>query len=203
MNPDGVPPVKNLQIPYVQQHGYANLRCTWSLGCPAELRPNTTLTTLKDAMGAVAKGDSDRAHTEAAYIQAFLELFPGSRPGETPEAIGIPCGAQFALSRRAIRKRPRKDYIRYRDWLWNTELPDNVSGRILEYSWHIIMGKPFEYCPDAKSCFCDKFGLCDLTCPEVGRCEKRYQLPQYATIPNGWPEQGSGANGFPALGWAD
>ena len=62
------------------------------------------------------------------------------------------------------------------------------------------MGKPAVHCPSAGRCFCDKYGLCNLTCAE-DHCERRYQLPQFATIPEGWPEVGPGENGFPAKGW--
>ena len=32
--------------------------------------------------------------------------------------------------------RPKSDYEDYRRWLLETRLPDDISGRILEYSWH-------------------------------------------------------------------
>ncbi|KAB8339121.1 hypothetical protein FH972_022057 [Carpinus fangiana] len=194
---DGVPPIRNLRLSYVEQHGYANMRCTWSLGCPAELHPYTDPSKIEEALA----GNNDRDKTEAAFTRAYLELFPDAKAEEAPTAVGIPCGAQFALSRWMIQSRPLDDYKRIRNWLWATELPDAVSGRILEYSWHVLMGKPFEYCPSAKECFCDKFGLCDLECRQVGSCEKRYKLPQYATIPNNWPKEGAGKNGFPEWGW--
>ena len=34
-------------------------------------------------------------------------------------------------------------------------------------------------------------------------CDKRYKLPQFSMIPQGWPERGPGENGWPALGWSD
>ena len=67
------------------------------------------------------------------YKKAFEELFPGE---QVPEAIGVACCSQFAVRREAIRMRPRADYIRYRNWLMETELEDSLSGRVLEYSWH-------------------------------------------------------------------
>ena len=64
------------------------------------------------------------------------------------------------------------------------------------------MGMPAVDCQDAGECYCKLFGLCKLKC-KADSCEKRYKLPQFATIPQGWPEVGSGQNGWPAIGWAD
>lgn len=126
---DGVPPLKNLRLPYVEREGYANMRCTWVLGCPGEIQPRKAISQIEAAF----EPSNDRANTEAAYAYAFQELFP-DKP--VPEQVGNHCGAQFALARWKVLERPKKDYIRYRDWLWKTPLEDSVSGRILEYSWH-------------------------------------------------------------------
>jgi len=139
-----------------------------------------------------------RDTTEAAYAAAFAELFPHLPP---PRDVGVPCGAQFALSRNAVHSLPRSEYERVRRWLWETPLDDAISGRILEYSWHVLMGKPVVYCPDAHVCFCEKFGLCELSCVGPWGCNKRYQLPMYANLPDGWPEVGPGKDGWPAKGW--
>ena len=120
---DGVPPVKNLRLKHVLEEGYANLRCTWVLGCPNEIVPQPDL----------ENPTSDRERTEIAYASAFKELFPGMK---VPSVVGLPCGSQMALSKKKIRKRPKKDYVRYRQWLWDTQLDSSISGRVLEYSWH-------------------------------------------------------------------
>lgn len=67
------------------------------------------------------------------YKEAFESLFPGE---EVPEEVGAPCCAEFAVTDRMIRQRPRSDYERYRRWLTETEFSDYVSGRTFEYSWH-------------------------------------------------------------------
>lgn len=105
------------------------MRCSWTIGCPTEIRPEKKITKLEAALEA----DNERANTEASYSYAFKQLFPGQ---EVPDAVGNHCGAQFALARWKVLERPKEDYIRYRDWLYNTPLKDSVSGRILEYSWH-------------------------------------------------------------------
>ncbi|RVD86642.1 uncharacterized protein DFL_004907 [Arthrobotrys flagrans] len=187
---DGVPVLRNLRLSYIDRVGFVPLRCTWTLGCPSELKPTNPFTTRVD----------DRSHTEEVYAEAFRQLFPNMT---IPDVVGAACGGQFALTKWKVLERPLEDYVRYRQWLMDTPLPDAISGRVFEYSWHIMFGKPYVNCPPAKECFCNVFGLCDLECNSEGECEKRYMLPQYATMPPGWPEYGPGTDGWPEVGWAD
>ncbi|KAF2456483.1 hypothetical protein BDY21DRAFT_287988 [Lineolata rhizophorae] len=173
---DGVPPLKNFQIPYLEKEGYVNLRCVWVLGCPSEIKPIQE-----------AGHHREQVHAGDVYAEAFGELFPGK---PVPDVVGVSCCAQFAASRAKILERPKSDYEHYRNWLLNSPLEDAISGRILEYSWHMIFGKEPVYCPRAEDCYCNVFGLCDLNCPKEDSCEGRYQLPPYSTLPQGWPEKG-------------
>ncbi|OOF90022.1 hypothetical protein ASPCADRAFT_212302 [Aspergillus carbonarius ITEM 5010] len=168
---DGVPVLRNFQVPYLQKQGYVNLRCAWVLGCPAEIHPLT---------------DSHRSDVHAGeyFKTGFMELFPEA---EVPDEVGVSCCAQFAVTSWKIRERPKSDYVRYRKWLAETTLPDALSGRIMEYSWHMIFGKGPVYCPTAEECYCKVFGLCDLDCPTEGDCAGRYVLPPYSSLPKGWP----------------
>lgn len=184
---DGVPMLRRLQTRYLQEKGYVNLRCSWILGCPAEIRPHT---------------DSHRedVHAGEYFKTGFMQLFPDA---EVPEEVGTSCCAQFGVTRWKIQQRPRSDYIRFRRWLAETDLPDELSGRIMEYSWHsksapeiswlvgadclVIFGKPPVHCPKAEDCYCKVFGLCDLTCLNQWSCEGRYVLPPYSNLPEGWP----------------
>ncbi|GAB1218491.1 hypothetical protein ATERTT37_007747 [Aspergillus terreus] len=168
---DGVPMLQHFQIPYLQKQGYVNLRCAWVLGCPAEIHPLSDL-------------HRQDVHAGEYFKDGFKELFPGE---EVPAAVGASCCAQFGVTRWQIRKRPKKDYERFRTWLAETPLPDDVSGRIMEYSWHMIFGKDPVYCPSAEECYCKVFGLCDLSCPSEGECVGRYVLPPYSSLPKGWP----------------
>ena len=129
---DGQRMLSRLQLPHIQAQGYVNLRCVWTLGCPAEIRP------IKESEEAMATHDDDRdvhgdMKTGPVYKPAFEALFPGE---PVPETIGASCCAQFAVTGEKIRQRPKSDYEAYRRWLLETELPDHVSGRVLEYSWH-------------------------------------------------------------------
>ncbi|KAL1956907.1 hypothetical protein VTO42DRAFT_6654 [Malbranchea cinnamomea] len=184
---DAVPIIRSLQLPFVTKIGYAPLRCTWLPGCPSEIQPLAPRT----------KGPEDRDRAEKFYASAFKELLPGK---PVPETVGAPCSSQFAVTREQVRLRPKSDYKRMRNWLLKTELSDGVSGRIMEYTWHMIMQKEPVFCPPAGECYCVMFGLCNLNCTVV-RCEKRYILPKYAHVPEGWPERGGGEDGWPVPGW--
>lgn len=169
---DGIPILQNLRVPHVKSRGYVNLRCVWVIGCPGEIHPLSSHT----------KG------TEVFYADAFRDLFPGI---SVPETVGVSCCAQFAVSSSKVLERPKADYEHYRKWLRDTTLPDYDSGRIMEYTWHMIFGMPALHCPSAKDCYCETFGFCNETCNE-DKCEGRYTLPPYSTLPPGWPEQGWG-----------
>lgn len=102
-----------------------NLRCTWSgFGCPAELEPARYLREHFD--------DIDYG-TPVQYPRKFQLLLPGV---EVPELVGVPCCAQFAVSREQILKRGREEYERMRQVLMSSELDEETSGRIFEYLWH-------------------------------------------------------------------
>jgi hypothetical protein len=126
---DGQRMLSRLQLPFVKAQGYVNLRCVWTLGCPSEIRPS------KEYIAPPPAGEevSEEARAGAFYKPAFEELFPGE---PVPEVIGASCCAQFAVTANKIRERPKSDYENYRRWLLETKLPDDISGRILEYSWH-------------------------------------------------------------------
>jgi hypothetical protein len=173
--------LQNLQVPYLISHGYTNLRCVWTLGCPSELR-------LGELSQEAPSLDPVSARTiEFAYPAAFKALFPGE---DLPDTVGVACCAQFAVTREKIRERPISDYYRFRNWTMQTSLEDLVSGRVLEYSWHIIFGRQAVHCPKAKDCYCNVYGLCRLECNEEGKCGERWPYPPFSSLPNGWPRVG-------------
>jgi hypothetical protein len=69
---------------------------------------------------------------------AWEYMFPGE---PVPHVIAEACCGQFAVSRRQVLARPRAQYERMRQWVIDTTEPDAVSGRVLEYFWHVIFGK--------------------------------------------------------------
>ncbi|KAI5304137.1 hypothetical protein KEM56_006809 [Ascosphaera pollenicola] len=175
-NYDGVPPLNQLRLPYLKEQGYINLRCVHTLGCPVEIRPETDVVT-------------ENVHAGAYFKNGFQELFPQT---PVPTHVGTPCCAQFGVTREQVRARSREEYIHYRDWLLNSTLHDALSGRIMEYSWHMIFGKSAVHCPPAGECYCKQFGLCDLECGGEWdmTCKGRYVLPPFSNLPAGWPVYG-------------
>lgn len=121
---NNVDSLSRLRLDYVRQEGYANLRCNWVPGCPDEVQP------FRKEPGKVAE-----THMEDAW-----KFFFGN-DSEVPITLAAACCSQFAVSREQIRKRNKVEYERYREWLMNTDLDDDTSGRIFEFLWHVIMGR--------------------------------------------------------------
>ena len=124
LNYDNVESVRSLRLDHVQRTGYVNLRCIWIPGCPEEIQP------FRDPP------EDWRPH-EGLADAAFQYMFNTTAPA----TIAQPCCSQFAVSRRQILERPIDDYVRYRQWIFETEVDDYTSGRVMEYFWHIIFGK--------------------------------------------------------------
>lgn len=78
---------------------------------------------------------------------------------EVPIEVGTPCCAQFAVSKQQVLLRPLNDYVRYRQWLLDTDLEDSISGRVFEYLWHVIFGRSAVYCPDVAQCYRDVYNI--------------------------------------------
>jgi hypothetical protein len=82
----------------------------------------------------ICKGEHrQNVHAGGDFKKAFQYLFPGT---DVPAEVGVSCCALFAATRDKIRERKREEYARWRQWLMDTELDDNISGRVMEYSWH-------------------------------------------------------------------
>lgn len=77
-----------------------------------------------------------RNETEYVISEVWDTFFPGE---PLPELIASQCCAQFAVTREAILKRLKEQYLRMRQWLLDTTLVDDHSGRILEKLWAYIM----------------------------------------------------------------
>lgn len=122
---DNVNSLRQLRFETVQAKGYVNLRCVAIPGCPDEIQP-------------FRNPWEHHRTTEHIYEAAWNEMFG---PAKVPEVIGVPCCSQFAVSMNQIRKRPKSDYERYLTWLMNTPLSDDLSGRVFEYTWHMIFGQ--------------------------------------------------------------
>lgn len=124
---DNVLAMQTLNLDFVHQNGYVNLRCNWVPGCPDEVQPFRSLES------------DDPENVEHHMLEVWHHFFGAE--SNVPEAIAQPCCAQFAVSREQVLKRPLEDYEKYHEWLMETPMSDGSSGRIFEYLWHVIFGK--------------------------------------------------------------
>lgn len=144
MQHDGAETIRRLSSSRVLREGYMNLRCEWNPGCTKYMHPGSPDLNSKNP-------------EEPEMAKAWAELFPTVR---MPESLAQPCCAQFAVSRDYILAVPKQDFIFYRDWLLQTSLSDEVSGRVFEHIWQFIFTQSAVLCPDMYACYCDGFGVC-------------------------------------------
>ena len=140
---DNVLSVKRLNLTYVAERGFVNLRCQHYPGCPEHIRPfrNTT---------------DERTNFELAMPDTWHELFGNF---DVPEVIGAPCCAQFAVSREQVHKRPPREYQRFLRWLELTPMDNWHSGVTIEYLWHVIFGMEPVHCPEVEECYRKVYGV--------------------------------------------
>ncbi|GLB12257.1 hypothetical protein AtubIFM57258_009538 [Aspergillus tubingensis] len=147
---DNVWSMRALQLDFVQQNGYINLRCNLNPGCKAIYHHVT-----RDVFTEIFQDTST-----PPLNGTDLAVGSDKRAIQIPETVAAACCAQFAVSREQVLQRPREDYIKIRQWIIDTPLDDAHSGRVMEYLWHIIFGKEPIYCPDEQVCYCQVYGLC-------------------------------------------
>lgn len=147
-------PVMLLELNYrrVIKHGFINLRCHWHPGCPAWIKTNST--------------EIETIKKQAHFRPAFQALFPGE---PVPDTLAAACCAQFAVTRDTVRGHPRERYVQWRQWIIDTDLGDDVSGRLWEYLWQYVFPGPGRAaslearataCPEPHVCYCDGYGYC-------------------------------------------
>ncbi|KAK0390509.1 hypothetical protein NLU13_0013 [Sarocladium strictum] len=133
--------------------GYANLRVSWFESCPAWI--NTTHS-LKDAV-----------HKEEPYMRSTFQA--NFLEDAVPEEFAGPCCAQFAVTREAIRRNHRGQYLRSRSWLVNTQLKSSIAGRTWEYMWPWLFlhnapegfrDHAAKHCPAEWNAYCSMYGIC-------------------------------------------
>ncbi|THY92534.1 hypothetical protein D6C92_05788 [Aureobasidium pullulans] len=147
MDLDSAQMVRNLNPNHVIRHGYVNLRCHWSPGCPAEV----------SGIHPGALVANAQRQEEMIIAEAWSEIFPLD---PIPPTLSQPCCAQFAISRERIQALPLSKYIYYRDWLLKTSLSDSLSGRVFEQIWVVIFGGVAVDCPAMHLCYCEGYGYC-------------------------------------------
>lgn len=159
---DNVYAMRHLQLDYVKERGYVNLRCNNNPGCKQPRRPNPHFA--GNVWTQVMGNTSTPALSQHPMSPAAQEVFSTTEDKERLETatprLWTACCAQFAVSREQIYQRPIEDYINIRQWVVDTEMSDAKSGRVMEYLWHVIFGQEAVHCPDVDTCYCKVYGRC-------------------------------------------
>jgi len=160
---DNVLAMRSLQLDFVLQNGYVNLRCNLNPGCTKaykSLKPHVTGEVWEEIFG----GMTTLSTVETPW-NTTTQDFSSSRVDRGNAqymnvGIASACCAQFAVSRDQVWRRPLEDYVKIRQWVIDTSRDDANSGRVMEYLWHVIFGKDLVYCPDQDICYCSVYGRC-------------------------------------------
>ena len=70
--------------------------------------------------------------------QEVLEPFFGPMAEYGDFTVGAKGSAQFLITKEAVLSRPQALYADLFGWIMTTEINDFWSGRMLEYTWHLI-----------------------------------------------------------------
>lgn len=177
---DNLPLLTSLNIPSaVKDYGYHNLRCDWSAGtCDARDKTVKPQGSMETRVRANLEPWNRRAISDVALPGALGSVFGGSfgHDGDGDGGRGVreelvrlggndllqaQCCAQFVVSKAAMLRHSREEYVALRQWLLdgNAASPlttqkttsqrqgsdaepapadDNVAGRIVSYIWHIL-----------------------------------------------------------------
>ncbi|GME47176.1 hypothetical protein GTA08_BOTSDO13572 [Neofusicoccum parvum] len=148
--------LKRVRSERIWRTGYMPFRCDAKPGCPDWLhldRPEVDF-------------DEHLRMEEKYYTpDIWRELHPPGLGGmgemhRVPGVLSAPCCAQFGVSRDRIRANPKEMYEHYRNWLLKTDLDDQYAGRIMEYTWHYMFTRQYQFCPSPHTCYCDGYGIC-------------------------------------------
>ncbi|TQV93821.1 hypothetical protein IF1G_07553 [Cordyceps javanica] len=138
--------LSRLDLGRARARGYANLRVSWENACPAWL--DTT------------KTPDESEKQEEPYMRGAFEANFGLAPLEVPRILAGPCCSQFVVARDAVRRHPRAQYRRTRDWLVETELSDYIAGRTWEHMFPWLFRGAATDCPGEAQAYCAMYGVC-------------------------------------------
>jgi Protein of unknown function (DUF3431) len=135
--------MRSLQLKFVKQNGYVNLRCNWNPGCTEIGNSNIHVTgeIWQQIFGNTSTPIYNTETNGPAALHGVSSIENQEKGLYVMMNISTPCCAQFAVSREQIYARPLQDYVKIRQWLIDTEKDDAHSGRVMEYLWHIIFGR--------------------------------------------------------------
>lgn len=70
------------------------------------------------------------------YIEKYIPI--SKVPNNSDFIYGFFGSAQFLVHKDLIKNLPKEFYKKIYDWIITTDLPNSISGRYLEWTWHIL-----------------------------------------------------------------
>jgi len=70
------------------------------------------------------------------YIEKYIPI--AKVPNNTDFIYGYLGSSQFLVHKELIRNFPKNFYKNLYDWIISTDLPNALSGRYLEWTWHVF-----------------------------------------------------------------
>jgi hypothetical protein len=138
--------LNHLDLREVQRRNFLNLRVTWGIGCSSG---SINTTKVNEESGTIP----EEKEMQAAF-RANFNIW------DIPEILATPCCSQIAVTRKAIRKNPREQYLKHVGWLEGTELNDGLSGRTWEHMWQwLFLGQAVD-CPIEHKAYCRLYHIC-------------------------------------------
>lgn len=158
--------LRALNLTALSYDHYINLRCARDPGCTAD-----TGIDLVDV-------DPHDSRIHALMLPKFWNTMFGNESmwdmGPPPTNVSVPCCAQFAVTREAIRSRPLAFWRAYRRPIerdldeykptWGPNTNSYLVGICYEKLWHMVFGKESVYCPAEDYCRGTQFSdavVCD------------------------------------------
>jgi hypothetical protein len=141
--------LSNLQIPFIQDSGFANLRC------PYEMSDSTCNDKPLQVFEPAHPIHEFRNETSKIWTTLF------SNTTDVPLRFGTVLGAELVVSKAQVQKRSAEEYLKYWTWLNKATMDDDSTGLVMEYMWPIVFGKEEVFCPEPVQCKCELYGKCD------------------------------------------
>ncbi|KAJ4365202.1 hypothetical protein N0V83_008820 [Neocucurbitaria cava] len=136
--------ISNLQIPFIQSSGFANLQCPSPSTCADSILP-------------FRSPPNEFRTLEVNMTKAWVGIFGNIT---VPEQLSTPPCAEFAVSKAQVQKRGVEEYLKCWQWLNRTIMDDDSAGLVFAYLWHVIFGRDAVFCPQEKQCECEVYGKC-------------------------------------------
>jgi hypothetical protein len=138
--------INHLDMREVQRRQFLNLRVTWGTGCSS---------------GSINTSRYMDENPSAGEEKEMRETFQANfNIYDIPQILATPCCSQIAVTKERILSVPRDQYAHHIDWLLETKLDDNLSGRTWEHMWQYLFLHKAIDCPLEHRAYCTLYHIC-------------------------------------------